>query len=727
MIQSGYRRGEKSLFAGIVLVAAMMLLSGVLAQIKTQRMQEAAARITRAHDTLVAVKSVLLRMMGAESEQRDYLLTGEARYQGAFDAAATAVDHELETLERVTHDDDDQRSRCETLKSRVGNTLKAFREGMATRQRSGAGAARELVLADPAATKLDSVKIMADRMIRAEETIFDEVSQAANRSYGTIAAIRLVSLAVILAVLGGMAFQLRRSVAFRRMATAVIHEQRQRLQVTLGSIAEAVVTTDVDGRVVYLNAKAEALTGWPQTDAGGERLEGVLRLVDDARVPLRCPLRQVKRTGEIVSLGNDMLLVAREGTVRPIDGSAAPIRHEDGSVMGIVIVFRDVSERKQIEQDLKEADRRKDRFLATLAHELRNPLAPISYTVQTLELDRSLDPHLQEALATINRHLRQMVHLTDDLLDISRITSDKLVLRKEVVALADIVGSAVEASRPLIDASSHTLSVSMPADAIYLEADFTRLSQVVSNLLNNAARYTNPGGHVWLEVDRDGDSACITVRDDGIGISAEILPHIFEMFLQSGDAVARAQGGLGLGLALVRRLVDLHGGTVEASSSGPGKGSAFRVRLPIAPTPAAPKLLPAPSLAIALGRTVKANVLVVDDDPATAGALADLFRTAGHEARTAHDGAEALALAALFEPDVVVLDIGLPQSSGCDVARRIRAQPWGQRVFLIAVSGWSQEDDQRRAREAGFDRHLAKPVEFATLEKLLAERCSAAS
>ena len=365
---------------------------------------------------------------------------------------------------------------------------------------------------------------------------------------------------------------------------------------------------------------------------------------------------------------------------------------------------------------LKEADSRKDEFLAMLAHELRNPLAPIRNAVQIFRGKAPATPELRWATEVIERQVHQMTRLVDDLLDVSRITRGKIELRKERVELAAVIDSAVEASRPLIEKRGHELTVEVPPQPIHVAADPTRLAQVLSNLLNNAAKYTDQGGRIWLTAARQGDDALIRVKDTGAGIPAGMLQRIFDMFTQVDHTLERSEGGLGIGLTLVQRLVEMHGGTVEARSDGPGQGSEFIVRLPVAleaelsPT-AAGQTSPAP---------VARRILVVDDNRDAADSLGMLLRMIGNEVHTAYDGLEAVGAAATFQPDVIVLDIGLPKLNGYEAARQIRAQQ-GAGMVLIALTGWGQEEDRLRSKEVGFDHHITKPVEFSTLKKLLAE------
>ncbi len=377
-------------------------------------------------------------------------------------------------------------------------------------------------------------------------------------------------------------------------------------------------------------------------------------------------------------------------------------------------------ENTQLYQALREADRRKDEFLATLAHELRNPLAPIRNSLQILKMPRVDAETVQRSRDMMERQVHHLVRLVDDLLDVSRVMRGKIELRKEKVELATVVARAVETVQPLVDAQGHELSVRLPSQSLLLDADPVRLAQVVGNLLTNAAKYTEPNGLIGLTAERDGDLAVLRIRDDGIGIAPHMLPRIFELFVQVDHAATRSQGGLGIGLTLVKNLVEMHGGTVEAHSPGLGQGSELVVRLPLsAREPEKPE-----GREIADARQVPPSsglrLLVVDDNQDAANSLAMLLRLQGHEVRVAHDGPAALEMVDVYRPEMVFLDIGMPGMDGYEVARRLRRQPGLESVRLAALTGWGQQEDRRRTAEAGFDHHLVKPVEPAALEGLLA-------
>jgi signal transduction histidine kinase len=379
---------------------------------------------------------------------------------------------------------------------------------------------------------------------------------------------------------------------------------------------------------------------------------------------------------------------------------------------------REIGRRRAVEAALRETDRRKDEFLATLAHELRNPLAPISNALDLLRRTNGNSELAQRARDMMERQVRLMVRLIDDLLEISRVTRGKLELRKERVEIAAVIQNAIESASPAIERRRHTLITTFGGAPIYLEADPARLPQVFANLLDNAAKYTETGGRIHLSVERQGAEVVVTVRDNGIGIPAHHLPRIFEMFSQVNPALERTQGGLGIGLALVKGLVELHEGAVEARSGGPGMGSEFVVRLPAADQ--RPDAIQKTAASDRHGGAPKRRVLIVDDNRDAATSLAMILELMGHEVETAHDGAAALEAAAAFRPDVILLDIGLPKLNGYEVARAIRRQTWGEQLILIAVTGWGQEEDKRRALQAGCNYHLTKPIDPDGLEALLA-------
>lgn len=390
----------------------------------------------------------------------------------------------------------------------------------------------------------------------------------------------------------------------------------------------------------------------------------------------------------------------------------------DHQTIGVGIVVVEVTSQKRTEQALKDADRHKDEFLATLAHELRNPLAPIRAAVEVLKLRAMHDTDLQVSRDVIDRQVKQMARLLEDLLDVSRISRNTLELRLEPIQLIDVLQLAMETSRPVIEAGRHRLTLTLPDQPIALNADAVRLAQVFSNLLNNSAKYTEPGGHIHLSAERRDDMALVSVKDNGIGIAPEMQPRVFEIFSQATSALQRSQGGLGIGLSLVKGLLDLHGATIDMVSEGLDRGCEFIVRLPVATHMQAPK----PHMLLEKSSSPPkrtCRILVVDDIRDNADTLGIMLKVLGNEVSLAYGGEEALKIAEELRPHIVLLDIGMPKVNGIEVARRIQEHPWGRGITLVALTGWAREEDRERTKEAGFHHHLAKPVASATLMELI--------
>lgn len=755
-----------------------------------------------------------------------------------------------------------------------------------------------------------------------------------------------------------------------------LYEQRQWLQVTLSSIGDAVITTDAEGKVTFLNPVAQALTGWNQSEAAGVALEVVFRIInEETRHTVENPATRALREGLVVGLANHTLLIAKDGTEHAIDDSAAPIRNDNGVVVGVVLVFRDVTDRRKAEQALRESEerfrllvegvhdyaifmldpegnittwnagaerikgytaeeiigrhfscfypqdaiqsgwpehelqtavtqgrfedegwrlrkdgskfwanviitplrdedgnlkgfskitrdltermrkesqlresevrfrrlfetardgilildsstgqiteanpfmsellgysteelvgkqlweigllkdredseaafrqlqeqgyirydltlqtkdgrnievesvsnlynvnhhpviqcnirditerrqmeraqaqaealsdlhRRKDEFLATLSHEIRNPLAAITNAIDILDLPEHGDPTQAKATGIIRRQVRNLVVLVDDLLEVSRLLSDRIKLHLEEIDIRGVVQKAVETARPVISRPKHELTVSLPPEPIWVHGDAIRLEEVIVNLLNNAAKYTPEDGHIWLTVQKEGDAMVLSVRDTGIGIEANFLPQIFDLFAQAQRSLDRSEGGLGVGLTLVRKLVQMHRGNIQAHSAGLGQGSEFIVRLPAAPSPTVRPQIPAVEQNKKAGHARR--ILVVDDNLDTADSISILLERSGHEVAVAYSAKKALETAVEYQPEVVLLDIGLPEMDGYEVARRLRDDSRLKGVKLIALTGYGQESDFQRSKEAGFDYHLVKPVDLEKIKELL--------
>jgi PAS domain S-box-containing protein len=477
--------------------------------------------------------------------------------------------------------------------------------------------------------------------------------------------------------------------------------ERKQAEAELRSIASfpeenpnPVLRADAEGRILYANRPARALLA---TMTAGDSLVLPQALADGvSRILAGAGGHEVEISGP--------------------SGSFFLFSLARSSVEGWVNLYgRNLTERRRMEDSLREADRRKDEFLATLAHELRNPLAPLRSGLQVLRRVGGTGPDAERMQAVMERQVDHLVRLVDDILEASRISRGKIELRREPVELADVIRQAVETSQPLIEASGHELTVELAPEPLLVDGDPVRLAQVFANLANNAAKYTEPGGRIRIRAECKGGEASVSVSDSGIGIPAEMLPRVFDLFAQFDRDSGRSQGGLGIGLALVRSLVEMHGGRVEVRSEGPGRGSEFTVHLPV--IAAAPAL---PAQSHATPARLSLRILVVDDNRDAADSLGMLLEALGAEVRVAYDGPAGLAALEHFAPQAVLLDLGMPGMDGYETARRLRLSPPARDMILIALTGWGQNEEQRRTRQAGFDHHLVKPVDIAELLGVLA-------
>jgi PAS domain S-box-containing protein len=504
----------------------------------------------------------------------------------------------------------------------------------------------------------------------------------------------------------------------RKRMELALATSRSELRLVTDTAAVMLAHCDHDARILFVNrGYAERFQRDPEELVG----QHVADVVDAATYRTIEPYVRRALSGERVDF--EIELPHALLGLRYMQCTYVPQPSDDGETIGFVASLSDITDRRRLEEQLREADQRKDEFLATLAHELRNPLAPIRSAIDYIKLTAPAEPGLRRAQEIVERQTLLLTRLVDDLLDLSRLSRGRVELRREQVDLAIALQDALEACRPLMEVADQEITVDVPEQTLYVYGDVARLSQVFSNLLNNSAKFTPPGGRISLSARRCGDQVEVRVTDTGSGFTAEAANEIFEMFAQGPSSSDRLQSGLGIGLTLVRQLVELHGGRVEARSPGPGQGSTFTVYLParqarditseeqIGPSAEGSVLPPAPA---------SRRVLVCDDNEDAALMLAMLLRSQGHSVQTVHDGLSAVQQTESLHPEIVILDIGMPRMDGYEAARRIRALPGGAGIRLIALTGWGQEKDKARARDAGFDEHLTKPVDGDVLERLVA-------
>ena len=487
---------------------------------------------------------------------------------------------------------------------------------------------------------------------------------------------------------------------------------RDRIRSVVDHVIHGIVSFDEAGVIESINPAAERLFGYKADEIIGRNINCLM------------PESYLSERETAIGIGQEVWGLRKDASSFPMElaVSTFPL----GKRRLFTGIVQDITERKRLEEELRQrleqlrdADRRKNEFLAMLAHELRNPLAPVHNAVQILRKNYPEDAETKWAHDVIERQVQHMTRMVDDLLDVSRITRGKINLQKEPIEVAAIVTRAVEMAQPLIDARKHRLTIALPPQPVWVQADSQRLAQVMANLLNNAAKYTEESGSIWLAVETQGSDVLLKVRDTGIGIPADYLPRVFDLFSQEDSSLERTQGGLGIGLTLVRILVQMHDGTIEAFSAGTGQGSEFVARLPVLPEPSTPSpAMPVAETSPVLG--APRRILVVDDNVDGAKSLSILLQQYGHEVKTAHAGANALEIAKAWPPQVVLLDIGMPHMNGLEVARRLRGELGLTKAILVAMTGYGQDDDRQRSQEAGFNAHMVKPVDLDALQELLA-------
>ena len=705
---------ERWIFLGGVVLLLCIAAVIALNVANVERLRAQAGWVERSNAVSAALEGVLAELADAETGQRGYLITGDERYLEPYNVASKEVPSAITRLAESVADNPQQQAALGELREAAEAKLAELAHTVQLRRERGFEAARDVVITDVGKAAMDRARGVVAAMEAREGSLLAERRAEAARAY----------LQARIAVIGGGLFAaalvaaylllLSRHIRAREHATLQLAQQHELLLTTLSSIGDGVITTDPAGRVTFVNTVAARLTGWSNSEARGLELTRVFHIVNEyTREPVENPALRALREGVIVGLANHTILISKDGTERSIDDSAAPIRVPDGPVFGCVLVFRDVTERARLDAEMRTADRRKDEFLATLAHELRNPLAPISNALFILAHAGSTPATVERARITMRRQVQQMVRLIDDLLDVGRIRLGKIVLARRRVALAEVVEQAVETVMPMVEAAHHRLEIVLPSEPVYLDADPIRIAQVFSNLLNNAAKFTPRGGSISLAAQAGHGEVVLRVSDNGIGIESRNLEEIFGLFSQVDQSIERPHGGLGIGLSLVRTLVELHGGSVVASSEGPGRGAQFTVRLPLAAVASSmPKEEASPAV------PAKRRVLVVDDNVDGAESLGAVIQLLGHEVHVAYDAAAALKAGEQWGADLVFLDIGLPGMSGYDACRAMRATDWGRHAFIVALTGWGQEQDRKRASEAGFDAHVVKPIAEEELRRL---------
>jgi signal transduction histidine kinase/CHASE3 domain sensor protein/ActR/RegA family two-component response regulator len=726
------------LFCALACIAIIIFAWIVIAQERNLRQVNLQVRTWR--DIEITTERLLGSLRDAETGQRGYLLTQDTAYLEPFEKSKNELMGLAAQLESFTSVAPGQLPRAQQLTALAKLKLAELSRTVDLARAGNIAAALAIVRTN------QGQDLMAE--IRSIATAIDEAAGAATQTYRDRAdeATHDLVLSVIATSVASIGLLILLTYFLRRDGRS-IREAAEQLAITLRSIGDAVVTTDAFGNVTFLNPVAIEIgqREMPKSPAPFRELFQLVNEVTGAAAS--DPIAQVLRDGKTIELANHTALLRPDGTAVSIEDSAAPLRDDDGEVRGVVFIFKDISERRKAdkelaaarelleknlaeltvtEEQLRVADRRKDEFLATLAHELRNPVAPIRHAIKLLESEALDEEQQRWSRAVIARQTAHIARLLDDLLDSARITRGELVLRVAPVDLQAVITEALDVAGPIIERKGHRLDVILPEPPLTLMVDGIRIAQVLSNLLTNAAKYTDAGGRITLEAKVFGDKFLMSVKDSGVGLSAEAVPHVFRMFNQIQATLDRSEGGLGIGLSLAAELVRLHGGRIDVHSDGPGRGSRFVIALPASVVsvketiepPATPPAKPADSARL---------ILVIDDNVDAAATLGMLLELSNNEVLTANSGEQGLDLARQRQPAAVVIDIGLPGMDGYEVAKAIRRESWGHATFLIALTGWGQTSDKERALAAGFDQHLTKPADPDALQELIDKHFRAAT
>ena len=715
-----------------VIIIAIALLSGIVILVAQNfiHLTRGSKKATTSHGITQELGGLRASLLRAELAEVEYRSTGRQEALDDYRRAIASTQQLVSTIRRKASAVDRSRpfiDECELRPARFTSLQEALQSKIQEMDQAIKGArerGRTSAASSVAIASRERVDQWIATMEDGEEIYRERMGHALNQLYWFSIYIFCAGCGLTVSLLLGIPYLSYRSRRELRLSS-------EWFSTTLRSIGDAVIATDATGHVAFMNGVAEGLTGWREAEAIGRPLDQVFRLIDPvSREPVIDSVGRVLSSGEIysrqdrVTVPDHNILVDRGGAEIPVDDSAAAIKEGGGPIHGVVLVFRDVTrdklavaERERLYDALNERDKRKDEFLAMLAHELRNPLAAIGNAVMICSRG-DMREHLDWALGVVRRQMGHLSRLIDDLLDVSRISRGKIHLKLERMDVAPVISNAIESVRPLLSERQHAVQVSVPSGILWADADPTRLEQIVVNLLNNAAKYTDPGGLIKLYARLEEGSVVVRVSDTGVGMAPEKLPEMFELFAQGDRSLARSEGGLGIGLTLVRKLVEMHGGTITAENPGVDQGSTFTFRIPAARPGAEPVVVAGETGEAARGM----RVLVVDDNVDTVLGRSKILASQGHRVSAAYSGPEALDAAKANRPEVILLDIGLPGMDGYEVAKRLRCEEYGRGALIVAITGYGLDGDRRRSTDSGFDHHLVKPLDHAALIALLSRR-----
>jgi PAS domain S-box-containing protein len=735
---------EKKIMAGAVLVLAILLINALVSYSATRRLIDNERLVGHTHEVLSELQDVMSTMDDAETGERGYILTGEKSYLEPYQSAVGAIHARVEKLAQLTADNPNWQAHLPALEREIAGRLDNLKSQIDRRKTGHADGARQIVMSDVGERQMDVVRHDIAGMESEENDLLERQSEEAKASGRYSFLTDFVANLIACGLLSSVSYVVVSDVNARKRAGEALRQQREWLQVTLSSIGDAVITTDTNGDVTFLNPVAESLTGWKQEQAQGQSLRRVFNIMNEqTRETVENPALRAMQEGLIVGLANHTVLVTKDGTEMPIDDSGAPIKGAEGKVIGAVLIFRDITERRLAEEErstllaseraarekAEAASRSKDEFVAMISHEIRSPLNSILGWAQMLRMGKFDKAETDRATEIIVRNARAQSQLIEDLLDISRVITGKLTLNVRSVELAQIIEAAMDSIRPAAEAKSIQLRARIDSRDNLVSGDPNRLQQIVWNLLSNAVKFTPRHGRVEVSLRRVDSNFQIAVSDSGVGISPEFLPFVFDRFSQADTTSERKYGGLGLGLAIVRHLVELHGGTARADSPGEGQGATFTVTLPVKALreemselePAAPSAEYSDSLTDAI-MLDGLRVMIVDDEAETRDLLTTMLTRRRAEVKACASAAEALEEIERWRPSLLVSDIGMPEEDGYTLIGKLRAlgPERGGGIPAVALTAYARSEDRMRALTSGFQVHVPKPIEAGELVVVIA-------
>ena len=735
---------EKKIMAGAGLVLAILLINALVSYRATRRLIDNERLVGRTHEVLSELDDVMSTMDDAETGERGYLLTGEKSYLEPYQSAVGAIHARVEKLAQLTADNPNQQGNLPVLEREIADRLDNLKSQIDLRKSGQADGAMQIVLSDVGKRQMDYIRHDIAGMEGEENNLLKRQSEEAKASGRYSFLTDFVANLIACGLLSSVSFVVVSDVNARKRAEEALRQQREWLQVTISSIGDAVIATDTDGDVTFLNPVAEALTGWKQEEAQGQPLWKVFNIMNEqTRETVENPALRAMQEGSIVGLANHTVLIAKDGIEMPIDDSGAPIQGAEGKVIGAVLVFRDITERRLTEKErstlliseraarekAEAASRSKDEFVAMISHEIRSPLNSILGWAQMLRRGKLDQAESERATEIIERNARAQSQLIEDLLDVSRVITGKLTLNVRSLELAQIIEAAMDSIRPAAEAKSIQLRARLNSRDSLVLGDPNRLQQIVWNLLSNAVKFTPRHGRVEVGLEHVDSHFQITVSDSGVGISPEFLPFVFDRFSQANTSTERKYGGLGLGLAIVRHLVELHGGTAKADSPGEGQGATFTVTLPVKAIREEmgelERAAPSPGYADSLTDAITLDglrVMIVDDEAEARDLLTAMLTRRGAEVKACGSAAEALEEIERWRPSVLVSDIGMPGEDGYTLIGKLRTlgPERGGGVPAVALTAYARSEDRMRALTSGFQVHVPKPIEAGELVVVIA-------